>query len=443
MINAVAAANSPGGVQFGALPRSASRPSYQRGERKLLTPDAPARMGIMQKTTLLLAVSMLAATALAGCTDGGSPTVTSPAGTTPASTTPTSTTPTSTTPTTTPTPGGQNATVTVDDIYVVSLTDALDAAGTVNVCWRVDGEGAIGHTAIHYDTESHPNSTAFGDYDLGAVYPDNGPASGVTHDLPGTFCATIPANETLYLRAHALVPGSVNMLSAEKVVLVDEEQDITFTNFLEVFPATFSAPVCWEIEGLTGTSTHTAVHFDSESHPNATSFAEYDLGAGYPTNTTAQSVNVTLPGEFCTSIDMPEDGDVLYMRAHLILNGTHYLSEERNVKIAPRVDVSGGLPATAAAGSLVNVCWRAEGAGTVAHTALHWDTTSHPEAQAFGEYVGGAVYPNNGPASGVTHELPGPFCANLTMPDSGAIYFRPHTIYPGQELGPEYSIRVA
>jgi hypothetical protein len=139
---------------------------------------------------------------------------------------------------------------------------------------------------------------------------------------------------------------------------------------------------------------------------------------------------------------MPADGGVLYMRAHIILDGAHYLSEERNVKVAPRVHVSGGLPASAPAQSAVEVCWRSEGTGTVTHTALHWDTTSHPNATAFAEYVGGAVYPDNGPATGVTHTLPGEFCAELTMPASGTLYFRPHTIYPGQELGPEYSIAV-
>lgn len=399
----------------------------------------------MPNLTLLLATALLATAALAGCTTGddgtntASPTTTSPATTSPA-TTPAATPVTS--PPTTP-DGTTSSGTTVDDVYVVSLTDSLDAPGTVNVCWHVAGTGTVPHTAVHYDTQSHPGSTAFGDYELGAIYPDNGPASGVTHALPGTFCGTIPANDTLYLRAHVLVPDQVNMLSAEKVVLVGEDRDITFTNFLEVFPATFTAPVCWRVDGLTGNSMHTAVHFDDESHPNSTSFGDYDLGAGYPRNFTAQNVSVTVPGEFCTDIDMPADGDVLYMRAHLILNDTHYLSEERNVRIAPRVDVSGGLPATAAASSMVNVCWRSEGSGNVAHTALHWDTTSHPDATAFGDYAGGAVYPNNGPATGVTHTLPGEFCADLPMPASGSIYFRPHTIYPGQELGPEYSIRVA
>lgn len=409
----------------------------------------------MRLSTILAIV--LVAAALAGCANNGNNTTTTPTGnttTTPPATTPTTTTvvPTVTTPVppTTPTPPVDlGATITA--VRVISLTDSAGSGGNADICWRVEGNGTIGHTAVHFDTVSHPNSTSFTDYPQ-AVYPDNGPATTTgTFKLPGTFCAQIRSlNATTYLRAHALAAGTppTQKLSVEKVIPVNVTSTITIVNFREIFPATFSNPVCWEITGLAGASTHTAVHFDTVSHPDSTDFGDYVAGAAYPGNFTPANVSVTLPGEFCGSISMPATG-AYWMRAHVIHNGTHYLSEERVVESASRVTVTNGLPAVAAAGSLVNVCWRVEGAGTTVHTALHHDTASHPAANhtGFGQYVGGAVYPDNAPPTAQPWTLPGPFCANLTMPPSGTLFFRPHVFFgPGttnSEIGPEYAIRVA
>lgn len=401
--------------------------------------------GNMQRFSKLIAIVLVAA-AVAGCARNGDTTPTPTPG---AATTPTGATPTGATPTVTP---PVSPTIPIEDVqpevravYVTSLTDSVAPNGTATVCWRVEGSGTIPHTAVHFDSESHPNSTLFGEYDLGAVYPDDGAPLGRTFEIPATFCGEMrDLTTTTYLRPHVLAPlAAIDLLGPEKTVLVGGTRNITFVNFLEVFPANFSVPVCWRVSGLTGTSTHTAVHWDDESHPNATGFGEYDLGAAYPGNATVDNVSVTVPGEFCASVPMPASG-VLYMRPHIILNDAHHLGEERNVYVAPRVTVSGGLPASAAASSTVDVCWRSEGTETVAHTALHWDTTSHPNAQSFGEYTGGTVYPDNATSAAASYALPGPFCTGLPMPTSGTVYFRPHTIYSGgDDLGPEYSIRVA
>lgn len=424
----------------------------------------------MKRTLTLLAIALVAASALAGCAGNEAPPTPTPSPT-PAAVTPTPTpTPTATptiptsvtppptvvptvtpptvvpTPPTPPTPVANATPASLTGVTVVSLTDSVATGGTADVCWRVDGSGTIGHTAIHFDTTSHPNATAFADYAGGAIYPNNGPATGVPYALPGTFCAQLPSlNATVYLRAHALAAGTppTQMLSVEKSVPVNVTSNITFMNFREIFPANFTNNICWSVSGFNGTSTHTAIHYDNASHPNATSFGEYALGASYPGNFTAANVSVTVPGEFCANVVMPASG-ALWMRAHIVFNGTHALSEERVVVVASRLSVSAGLPAAATAGSAVNVCWRVEGAGNTTHTALHWDNASHPDAVTFGAYAGGAVYPSNAAANGGPWDLPGPHCANLTMPASGAIYFRPHVIFaPGlQELGPEYMIRV-
>lgn len=419
----------------------------------------------MTRSTALIAIAVLVMTALAGCARPDA-TPTPATNVTPTAATPTPTptpTATPTVPTTVtpptpipsvptvptpPTPVANLTQATITGVTVVSLTDSVTTGGTADVCWRVEGNGTIGHTAIHFDTTPHPNATAFADYAGGAVYPDNGPPTGVNHALPGVFCAQLrELNQTVYLRAHALAAGppASQMLSAEKSVPVNRTGNITFVNFREIFPAGFSNNICWSVAGLTGTSTHTAIHWDNVSHPNATAFSEYAGGAAYAGNLDPAGFNVTVPGEFCANVTMPANGGALYMRAHVIFNGTHHLSEERVVVSASRLSVSGGLPTVATAGSAVNVCWRVEGNGNTTHTAIHWDTASHPNAVNFTDYAGGAEYPNNGAPTSGPWDLPGPFCANLTMPASGTIYFRPHIIFaPGlQELGPEYRIRVA
>lgn len=416
----------------------------------------------MQTLHALFAIALVAFVGLAGCANNGTtPTPsndTTPTPTTPASpTSPTVPVTPPVTPPTTPTiptlPVIGNVTnfttPSITAVYVVSLTDRVSAGGDADVCWRVEGSGTIGHTAVHFDTVSHPNATAFTEYAAGAVYPDNGPANTTsgTFALPGTFCGQIrDLNQTVYLRAHALAAGppASQLLSAEKVVPVGTAGNITFSDgFREIAGPSGSNRVCWTVSGITGTTTHTAIHFDNVSHPNGT-FADFAGGAVYPNNAAANAVNVTVPGEFCGNVTMPARGGTLYMVAHIIFNGTHYHSEERNVVSASRLSVTGGLPQLAPAGSKVQVCWRAEGLGSSPHTALHWDTTSHPNATSFADYAGGTVYPNDA-ASQSTVTLPGPFCGNLTMPSNGTIYFRPHAIFDGnfQDLGPEYAIRVA
>lgn len=397
-----------------------------------------------------LTTLLVIAVALAGCArDGGDTTVTpttttgtpTPATSTPATTpgVPTVTPPL--TPPTTPSPGGVVA-ASVDRVYVVSSPEKAANGTQADVCWRVEGSGTISHTALHWDTSPHAEGT-FADFP-NAVYPNNGAAVG-THALPGTFCARIgPINATVYYKAHAMVDPTRSQLGPQETIVAGSGNNtIDLIGAPEVFAGGQSYNFCWELPGVTGTSTHTALHFGNESRPNGT-FSDYP-DAAYPNNGPATTAgSFALPGPFCANVTMPASG-TLFIRAHAITANGQFLGPERSVAVGPRVAVSGGLPATAAAGSAVQVCWRAEGGGVSGHTAIHWDTASHPTATSFTDYPN-AVYPNNGPATtSGSFTLPGPFCANITMPTSGAVFFRPHAVYPapgGQELGPEYTIRV-
>gem|GEM_PF-3356318 len=348
--------------------------------------------------------------------------------------------------------GNPLANGTVSSVEVVWAPERVDAGADANVCWRVEGTGTIAHTAIHWDPASHPNSTLFSDY-ANAVYPDNGPATLTGHfQVPGVFCGAIKAiNQTVYFRAHALtstaaLPGTV---SGEQVILVNPPAVDFSSDLPEVAPAGSVVNVCWETPGATGTSVHTAVHWDTQSHPNAT-FSAYP-NAIYPNNGPATlNGSFALPGPFCANLTMPQSGAV-YMVAHVVMPGASLpgtTGVERSILVAPRVSLVGPVPASAAAGSNVTLCWRSEGLFTSPHTALHTDSVSHAtDANAtFQSYAGTAYYPANGPATvtGSFH-APGPWCAVVTMPASGTLYVVPHVVVAGLpgELGKEYAIQVA
>lgn len=418
----------------------------------------------MRSHSSLLAILLLGA-ALAGCAsddDGdatnGDPTPST--GSTPGTSTPPSPTPSQPTSPTKliPTPVANatqppaSPTGNVSRVVVLSAPDRATPGARAEVCFRVEGSGTIPHVAVHWDDQSHPGASSFTEYDGGAAYPGGGPTSPLA-SLPGTFCAnlTAPSSGRLFYRAHALDPPRMpGVLSEEHVLDVGAPSGVHFVGDVpEVAPANATVTVCWAAAGASGTVPHVAVHWDDESHPNATAFSAYDGGAAYPENaTTASAGGYDLANTFCTNLRAPASG-ALYYRAH-VMGGANFtspgaLSAERVLVVAPRVNVVGPVPATAPANSDVQLCWRAEGSGTITHTAIHWDTESHPGNATFTAYDGGALYANNGNASAAAQTLPGPWCARLTMPASGAVYFRAHAVYatlPG-EVGAEHVIRVA
>lgn len=190
--------------------------------------------------------------------------------------------------------------------------------------------------------------------------------------------------------------------------------------------------VCWEVDGR-GTVPHTAAHWDEESHGDDATFGDYDGGASYPGNGSAPAPGgYELPATFCTGLPMPTTGNIYWRRHALIPDdqpGT--MSEEGVIKQAglatkPTVDEHENF---IDAGERVELCWHVGGTGNVPHTAIHWDTEGHPLATSFTEYQGGAVYPDDAPAADAAgYDLPDTFCGNLTMPDSGTLYFQAHVI---------------
>lgn len=213
-----------------------------------------------------------------------------------------------------------------------------------------------------------------------------------------------------------------------------------------------NATVCWRVEGA-GNVPHTAVHWDSESHQeDGVIFGDYAAGVVYPDNgTSAAPEGYTLPGTFCGAIPVPATGR-LYYRAHVIdtAGAPGRLSDEHNLTFsgeATSVTLT-TVPNDAASGSDALVCWRVAGTGNVPHVALHYDNESHSGSSAtFADYKMGAAYPDNTTSvKDEGYDLPGDFCANVPMPETGRLYLRAHALdrngAPGV-LSDEDSIRQA
>lgn len=211
-------------------------------------------------------------------------------------------------------------------------------------------------------------------------------------------------------------------------------------------PANSQAQVCWRVQG-SGSIPHTAIHTDTTSHPGNAGFDAYGGPAYYPNNASAASA-VTLPGEFCTNVNVGTQD--VYLRAHAMTTAPGMVSGEHRISIRASQDVVAAVTLrqynqTAPPNSTVVVCWDLTGSGRVPHTAVHTDTVSHPAATSFADYDGSAVYPaNRTAADGAGYAVPGTYCTGLTTPANGTLYFRAHamTSPPGVISPTEGAIRV-
>ncbi|MHB8632936.1 MAG: hypothetical protein ACYDBQ_03065 [Thermoplasmatota archaeon] len=212
------------------------------------------------------------------------------------------------------------------------------------------------------------------------------------------------------------------------------------------------AAICWRVEG-SGHLPHVAVHWDTTSHPNSTSFADYLGGAMYPNDgQVADPAGYDLPAVFCTHVPAQKAG-IIYYRGHA-LNPTSLpgvLSPEHSFAVGDYSPVTfvGDVAKVAAPGTQAVVCWQVTGSTAhVPHVAVHWDIKSHPSSTNFADYQGGTAYPDNGTsAASAGYTLPGPFCTGVPIPPSGTVYFRAHVLggpFAGLgNLSEEQSIDVA
>ncbi len=193
--------------------------------------------------------------------------------------------------------------------------------------------------------------------------------------------------------------------------------------------------VSWRVIGGDLRATHSAVHYDYESKPGMFGLDIGPAASGYPSLTKDfVSGDFALPMDFSVAFE-PDKAGTIYFRAHAIVGGKNYWTDERSVvvKDVPSVEIT-SIPEKVAQGDVIKVTWMVKGQGLKAtHTALHYGKES--KAGAFGLDVGPAAsgYPSltAGFLSG-EYALPMEFNGEIKAEEAGIIYLRAHAIVDGK-----------
>ncbi|OGG21755.1 hypothetical protein A3B48_03595 [Candidatus Gottesmanbacteria bacterium RIFCSPLOWO2_01_FULL_40_10] len=224
--------------------------------------------------------------------------------------------------------------------YRLTLVDApkeVNANTTATFTWRIDGPATtINHTAIHLGT-----STQTGE--LGRdVKPENTPYNLVVQDfangtfnVPLQFIGNIGMDTpgTYYYRVHAEIKGkhywtdeySLEVKVPEyKVSLLDAPAEV-------IEDATFA--FTWRVDGLPTTINHTSVHYGAESTAGdlGKDVAPEDTNYTDLVNDFAKG-NFNIPLQFVGNTAIARTG-TYYFRAHAIINGQHYWTEEKTLTV--------------------------------------------------------------------------------------------------------------
>jgi cytochrome c553 len=90
--------------------------------------------------------------------------------------------------------------------------------------------------------------------------------------------------------------------------------------------------ILWAVSGEGMSASHNEIHYGPKSNPG-TLGTDVDSPAGYSSLTTEfSSGDYQLPMDFSTTIT-PEGTGTIYLRAHSVIDGKHYWSEEKEVVV--------------------------------------------------------------------------------------------------------------
>lgn len=238
-----------------------------------------------------------------------------------------------------------------DTVSIAWIDQPADAAvgETIPVSWNVSGPSReIQHTAIHWSDRSVPNPSTPADY--GNTTGAQEPAT-----IPGTFDAELSFDTagTYHVRGHAIVEGNHIWTSEVTIdVEADEPEPPSLTVTLTTAPteATAGSPieVAWNVSGGSGEIDHTGFHWANTSVADPQSPADYG-------NTTGAQEPAQIPGSFNGSFTIEQAGTI-HARAHALVNGTHFWSEETTITVTeppapePTPNVTVEIQDTGAAG---------------------------------------------------------------------------------------------
>lgn len=233
----------------------------------------------------------------------------------------------------------------VPGVEIIGIPGKVTLGDSFQVTWIVNGEGLKAtHTALHYGMDSRPGTFGLDVGPAGAGYVSLTPefVSG-DYGLPMEFKSTVKAEQAgvLYIRAHAIIDGK-NYWTAEKTVEVVRGPGIEIT----ILPSSGSVgseiKVSWRVFGEGASATHTAVHYSYESKPGTFGLDVGPAGAGYAFLTPQYaSGSYALPMDFTVGF-RPDAAGKIYLRAHAIIGGMNYWTDERVIQIGSGIYGGGG-----------------------------------------------------------------------------------------------------
>ncbi len=121
-------------------------------------------------------------------------------------------------------------------IMITSAPAVSEPGVEVTLSWKIESElnRTVTHTAIHYDTESHPGNFSTDVTPDASRYPELTKefASGI-FDVPSEFNVTIKPREAgkIFYRAHAIFEGK-NYWTEEKVLVVSLSKEANIKELL-------------------------------------------------------------------------------------------------------------------------------------------------------------------------------------------------------------------
>jgi len=96
-----------------------------------------------------------------------------------------------------------------------------------------------------------------------------------------------------------------------------------------------SVGISWQVSSdQTRTIAHTAIHYDTSSNPGDLSLEVSPGQAGYLSLTPDYaSGEFEIPNTFTAQIDAPQEAGILYFRAHTIIDGDNYWTDEKSITV--------------------------------------------------------------------------------------------------------------
>jgi hypothetical protein len=330
---------------------------------------------------------------------------------------------------------GMEYMIEVVDEPVVTLEMAPEAVfvdGMAMFEWSIMGADAddITHTAIHWDTTSHGEPLDF------MNYPNA--IAGEMGMMDGHYHANMTAPSTpvmVYYILHAIVMDEHYYAEMEYMLDVKAVPAIDSVMFDDKVFTEGTVTVMWNVSMVALEDvTHTAVHWDTTSFGTPLDFTDY---ANMVEGMDGSPVN-----DYKAMFTAPATSGSVFFVVHAIIMDEHFyavMEYEVMVMEAPVISLVQHTGKVFVDGTAM-FWWDIDGvdAADVAHTAVHWDTSSHANGD-----MDHMDYPNMllGEDGGEDSD----YMASMDAPGSPAtVYFVVHAIVMGHDFyaGMEYMVMV-